>query len=319
MTRYGYFLSTEEHTPAELVRQARMAEQAGFEALWISDHFHPWLDEQGHAPFAWSVIGALSQVTSLPIGTAVTCPLVRTHPAIVAQAAATSAVLTGGRFTLGVGTGEFLNEHIIDSRWPPAAERLEMLEEAVALIRRLFAGGLVTHRGEHYRLDTARLYTLPDEPPPIYMSGFGSKAAALAGRIADGFICMMPDADLVREYREAGGEGRPVQGGLKACWGPDEARARATARRIWGSDYLPGEANQLLPQPRQFRQLAQLVTDDMVAERVPCGPDPQVHERALRAYADAGYDDVFVGQIGPDADGFFDFYAGEVLPRLRGG
>src|SRR5690349_10305207 len=164
MTRYGYFLATEEHQPAELIRQARMAEEAGFEALWISDHFHPWLDEQGQAPFAWSVIGALSQVTSLPIGTAVTCPLVRTHPAIVAQAAATSAVLTGGRFTLGVGTGEFLNEHILDSRWPPAAERLEMLEEAVELIRRLFTGTLVTHRGEHYRLDTARLYTLPDEP-----------------------------------------------------------------------------------------------------------------------------------------------------------
>lgn len=318
MARFGYFLSSEEHAPGELVRQARLAEQAGFEALWISDHFHPWLDEQGQASFAWSVIGAISQATSLPVGTAVTCPLVRTHPAIVAQAAATCAVLTGGRFTLGVGTGEFLNEHIIDSRWPPAAERMEMLEEAVALMRRLFTGELVTHRGEHYRLDTARLYTVPDEPPPIHMSGFGTKAATLAGRIADGFICMMPDADLVKTFRDAGGAGRRVQGGLKACWAADEERARRTALRLWASDYLPGEANQLLPQPRQFRQLSQLVTEDMVAEKVPCGPDPEVHVRALRAYADAGYEDVFVTQIGPEQDGFFDFYSREVLPRLRG-
>ncbi|GAA2171098.1 LLM class F420-dependent oxidoreductase [Actinomadura napierensis] len=318
MTRFGYFLSSEEHAPGELVRQARLAQEAGFEALWISDHFHPWLDEQGQASFVWSVIGAISQATSLPVGTAVTCPLVRTHPAIVAQAAATSALLTGGRFTLGVGTGEFLNEHIVDSRWPPAAERMDMLEEAVELMRRLFTGKLVTHRGDHYRLDTARLYSVPDEPPPIYMSGFGNKAATLAGRIADGFICMMPEADLVKVFRDSGGEGKRVQGGLKACWAADEAQARRTALRLWASDYLPGEANQLLPQPRQFRQLAQLVTEDMVAERVPCGPDPEVHARALRAYVDAGYEDVFVTQIGPDQDGFFDFYSREVLPRLRG-
>ncbi|TDC41552.1 TIGR03557 family F420-dependent LLM class oxidoreductase [Actinomadura sp. KC345] len=319
MTRFGYFLSTEEHAPGELVRQARTAERAGFEALWISDHFHPWLDEQGQASFVWSVIGAVSQVTSLPIGTAVTCPLVRTHPAVVAQAAATSAVLTGGRFTLGVGTGEFLNEHIVDARWPVAAERLDMLEEAVDLMRRLFTGRQVTHRGEHYRVDTARLYTLPDDPPPIFMSGFGGKAARLAGRIADGFICMMPDEELVREYRHGGGEGNPVQGGLKVCWGPDEGEARRTALRLWSSDHVPGEAKQQLPLPRHFRQLSRLVTEDMVAARVPCGPDPRVHAAALRAYADAGYDDVFVTQIGPRQDGFFDFYAGEVLPRLRGG
>ncbi|MEU8801898.1 TIGR03557 family F420-dependent LLM class oxidoreductase [Spirillospora sp. NPDC048819] len=319
MTRFGYFLSAEEHGPRELVRQARMAERAGFEALWISDHFHPWLDEQGQSPFVWSVVGAVSQATSLPVGTAVTCPLVRTHPAVIAQAAATSAVLTGGRFTLGVGTGEFLNEHIVDSRWPVAAERLDMLEEAVGLMRRLFTGELVTHRGEHFRVDTARLYTLPDEPPPIFMSGLGSRAAQLAGRIADGFICMMPDEELMAEFRHGGGEGRPVQGGLKACWGPDEGAARRTALRLWASDFLPGEANRLLPLPRQFRQLSRLVTEDMVAERVPCGPDPRVHAAALRAYADAGFDDVFVTQIGPEQDGFFDFYAGEVLPRLRGG
>ncbi|MFD0905459.1 LLM class F420-dependent oxidoreductase [Actinomadura sediminis] len=318
MTRFGYFLSCEEHGPGELVRQARLAEEAGFEALWISDHFHPWLEEQGQASFVWTVIGAIAEATSLPIGTAVTCPLVRTHPAVIAQAAATTAVLTGGRFVLGVGTGELLNEHIIDSRWPPAAKRREMLEEAIGLMRRLFTGRLVTHRGEHYSLDTARLYTLPDEPPPIYVSGFGNKAATLAGRIGDGFICMAPIPDLVSVFRDAGGAGKPVQGGLKACWGTDADAALRTAHRLWASDYIPGEANQLLPLPRQFDQLKALVTEDMVAERVPCGPDPQVHARALREYVDAGYDDVFVQQIGPEQDGFFDFYAREVLPLVRG-
>ncbi|RSN44266.1 LLM class F420-dependent oxidoreductase [Actinomadura sp. WAC 06369] len=317
MARFGYFLSCEEHGPGELVRQARLAERAGFDALWISDHFHPWVQEQGQAPFVWTVIGAIAEATSLPIGTAVTCPLVRTHPAVVAQAAATSAVLTGGRFFLGVGTGELLNEHIVDSRWPPAATRREMLEEAIEVMRRLFTGRLVTHRGEHYSVDTARLYTLPDEPPPIYVSGFGAKAATLAGRVGDGFMSMMPDPDLASAFRDAGGLGKPVQGGLKACWGADAGAALRTAHRLWASDYIPGEAGQLLPLPRQFEQLTGLVTEEMVAERVPCGPDPRVHARALREYVDAGYDDVFVQQIGPEQDGFFDFYAREVLPLVR--
>src|SRR3569833_1025818 len=215
MTRFGYFLASEEHTPNELVRQARMAEEAGFEALWISAHFHPWLVDQGDSSFVRSVIGARSQTVSLPITTAVTCPLVRTHPAIIAQAAATSAALPGGRFVLGVGTGEALNEHVVDSRWPPAAERLEMLEEAIGLIRRLFTGELVTHHGDHYDVDTARLYSLPEQPPPSYMSGFGDKAAELAGRVADGFMCVLPDADLLKTFLSAAGAGKVTQGGLK--------------------------------------------------------------------------------------------------------
>ncbi|MQA96115.1 MAG: TIGR03557 family F420-dependent LLM class oxidoreductase [Streptosporangiales bacterium] len=317
MTRFGYFLASEEHGPAELVRQARLAERAGFEALWISDHFHPWLDRQGESPFVWSVIGAISQTTDLPVTTAVTCPLVRIHPAILAQAAATSAALLDGRFVFGVGTGEALNEHIIDSRWPPAEERLDMLEEAVGLVRRLFGGELVTHRGRHYELDTARLYTLPDEPPPIFMSGFGEKSAKLAGRIADGFICMKPDAELLRTFRSSGGEGKPIQGGAKACWGPDEGEARKTAHRLWANLALSGEAAQLLPLPRHFDELTELVSEERMASQTPCGPDPEVHAKALQQYVDAGYDEVYVSQIGPDQEGFFDFYRDEVLPRLR--
>jgi G6PDH family F420-dependent oxidoreductase len=316
MTRFGYFLSSEEHSPQELVRQAEMAEQAGFEALWISDHFHPWLDEQGQSPFVWSVIGALSQTTSLPITTAVTCPTVRTHPAIIAQAAATTAVLTDGRFVLGVGTGEALNEHIIDSRWPPADERRDMLEEAIGIIRRLFTGELVTHHGPHYDVETARLYTVPEEPPPIYMAAFGEKSARLAGQVADGFICGKPDADLLATFRSTGGDGKPAQGGLKVCWAQDATAACRTAHRLWPNEQLPGEAPQLLPLPRHFAQLSQLVTEEMVRHNVPCGPDPEEHLQALRTFVDAGYDEVYVNQIGPDQEGFFAFYAEQVLPEL---
>jgi G6PDH family F420-dependent oxidoreductase len=317
MTRYGYFLMAEENDPAELVRQARLAEEAGFDCLWLSDHYHPWLDEQGQSPFAWSVIGALSQVTSLPVTTAVTCPLVRLHPAVVAQAAATSALLTGGRFRLGVGTGEALNEHITGQRWPSAEERLEMLEEAVHVIRELWTGKLISHFGTHYTVETARLYSLPPEPPPILMSGFGGKSIELAARIADGYISTMPDSGGLRRYREAGGGDRLTQVGLKVCWGPDEQQARKTMHRLWPNDQIPGEAAQLLPLPRHFGQLSQLIPEDAISS--PCGPDPQAHVRAVREYADAGFDEVYVGQVGPDQDGFFGFYAREVLPRLRGG
>jgi G6PDH family F420-dependent oxidoreductase len=317
MTRFGYFLASEEHEPRELVRQARMAEEAGFEALWISDHFHPWLDEQGQSSFVWSVIGAISQVTSLPIGTAVTCPLRRIHPAIVAQAAASSALLTGGKFTLGVGTGEALNEHITGLVWPSADERLDMLEEAVHLIRELFTGRLVDVAGRHYRAETARLYSVPDSPVPVYVSGFGEKAVKLAAKIGDGYISMQPNRDFVRLYREAGGGNRPVQGGIKVCWGPDAKSARKTMHRLWRTDSIPGEAAQLLPLPRHFEQVADLIGPDQIA--APCGPDPAAHLAGLRAFTEAGFDEVYVSQVGPEQEGFFEFYRSQVLPQLRDG
>ncbi|HWF80428.1 MAG TPA: TIGR03557 family F420-dependent LLM class oxidoreductase [Streptosporangiaceae bacterium] len=315
MTRYGYFLSSEEHTPTELVRQAKLAEEAGFDALWISDHFHPWLDEQGQSGNVWAVIGAISAVSSLPITTAVTCPLVRQHPAMVAQAAATCALLTNGRFTLGVGTGEALNEHVVGRQWPAAQVRLDMLKEAIEVIRKLLAGGLVTHAGTYYTVETARLYSLPDEPPPIFMSGFGEQAIKLAAQVADGYMSVKPDGDFVRLYRESGGGDRIVQGGLKVCWGPDAGQARGLMHRLWPTEQIPGEAMQLLPSPRHFGQLAQLISEDMVT--APCGPDPQDHISGVRAFADAGFDEVYVGQVGPDQEGFFEFYASQVLPRLR--
>ncbi|PZG40890.1 LLM class F420-dependent oxidoreductase [Spongiactinospora gelatinilytica] len=317
MTKFGYFLASEEHGPKDLVRQAKRAERAGFEALWISDHYHPWVGEQGQSSFVWSVIGAITQVSALPITTAVTCPTVRIHPAIIAQAAATSAVLAEGRFRLGVGTGEALNEHIVDSRWPPLAERLDMLDEAVGLMRDLWTGKLVTHRGEHYEVDTARLYTLPADPPPVFVSGLGPRAVELAGRIGDGYICTRPSAELVTMFRESGGAGKIAQGGLKACFAHSEEKARETVHRIWPNEGVQGEASQLLPLPRHFEQLAGMVTEEAATAGKPCGPDPEVHAAALREYVDAGFDEVYVSQIGPEQEEFFEFYADKVLPLVR--
>ncbi|GGX72265.1 LLM class F420-dependent oxidoreductase [Streptomyces minutiscleroticus] len=316
MTEYGYFLSTEEFTPRELVEQARMAEQAGFRALWISDHYHPWNGAQGSSPFVWSVIGALSEAVSLPVQTAVTCPTVRIHPAVVAQAAATSAVMTNGRFRLGVGTGEALNEHVLGNPWPPTHVRLEMLEEAVQVIRRLLTGEEVNHRGPHYTVENARLYTVPDEPVPIDVSGFGPKATAVASRIGDGYITMAPDEAMVTRYRKGGGGSKPVSGGLKVCYGPDRDEAVRRVHELWYSEQLPGEMGQVLPSPRHFEQLHELVTEDRVRENVVCGDDVEAHVSALSAYADAGFDRVYVGQIGPDQRDFFDFYRTKVLPQL---
>ncbi|MFJ7905041.1 TIGR03557 family F420-dependent LLM class oxidoreductase [Streptomyces sp. NPDC096198] len=317
MTEFGYFLSCEEHTPAALVEQARMAEQAGFTALWISDHFHPWHDQQGQSPFVWSVIGALSQTASLPVETAVTCPLVRTHPVVIAQAAATAAVQLSGRFRLGVGTGEALNEHILGGPWPETSVRLEMLEEALLIIRQLFTGEQTSHRGTHYTVENARLYTLPDEPVPIDVSAFGPHAAETAGRIGDGLITMMPDADLIERFRRSGGAAKPAYGGLKVCWGPDEQEAARTAHRLWANEQLPGELPQILPTPSHFEQANELVTQEQVAKAVACGDSPDTHIEALSEYVRAGFDAVFVSQIGHDQRGFFDFYRTKVLPHVR--
>ncbi len=317
MPEYGYFLACEEFGPADLVEQARQAEQAGFQALWISDHYHPWNDAQGQSPFVWSVIGALSQAVSLPIETAVTCPTVRTHPAVVAQAA-TSAVMTDGRFRLGVGSGEALNEHILGDQWPPAHIRLEMLEEAIQVMRRLFTGEEVNHQGPHYTVENARLYTVPDEPVPIDVSGFGPQATALAARVGDGYITMGPDEDLATQFRKGGGGSGLVSGGTKVCYGPDRDEAVRTVHRLWSNQLLPGEMGQILPTPSHFEQVESLVTEDMVRENTVCGADADEHVSELSAFADAGFDRVYVSQIGPDQRGFFDFYRTKVLPQLTG-
>jgi G6PDH family F420-dependent oxidoreductase len=315
MANIGYFLSCEEHGAPDLVATARRAEEAGFRSAWISDHYHPWNDEQGQSPMVWSVLGGIAQATQLQLYTAVTCPTVRTHPAIIAQAAATTATMMPGRFGLGVGSGEALNEHILGTVWPEADVRLEMLEEAVEVIRLLWQGGFQSHHGRHYTVENARIYSLPDEPPPILVSGFGPKAISTAARIGDGFISVQPDAEGVKQYRDEGGKGL-AQGGLKVCWAEDAAEARRTAHRLWPNEGLPGELAQVLPSPRHFEQASETVTEDMVAEQVPCGPDPEPVLSAIDEFVEAGFDEVYVNQIGPDQQGFFTFWEREIRPRL---
>jgi G6PDH family F420-dependent oxidoreductase len=318
--RIGYFLSCEEYPPAQLLEQARLAEQAGFEALWISDHFHPWNDAQGQSPFVWSMIGALSQVCDLPVTTAVTCPTVRIHPVNIAQAAATSAVLLDGRFTLGLGTGEALNEHVTGQVWPSLDVRLEMLEEAVHIIRRLWdEDGFVNHRGRHYTVDTARLYTKPDRPPPIYVSGFGPKATEAAGRIADGYITTSPDTALLDLFQRSAGRRKPTQAGVKVCYAADADAGAQIAHSLWANSGVPGELAQVLPSPRHFEQASQLVTEQMTRESVACGPDPGEHLEALEPYVDAGFDDLYVANMGPHYEECIRMYGDEILPRLKSG
>jgi G6PDH family F420-dependent oxidoreductase len=311
--RIGCFLACEEFGPRELLDQALRAEEAGFHALWISDHYHPWNDEQGHSAFVWSVIGALGEATSLPVTTGVTCPTVRIHPAVVAQAAGTSAVMHQGRFQLGVGSGEALNEHILGDRWPEADVRLEMLEEAVEVIRLLWQGGQRSHHGRHYTVENARVYDLPDEPPPILVSGFGSKAIELAARIGDGFCTTSPGKDAIGLYRSSGGKG-PVHAGTKVCFMDSEDEAMETVLRLWPNEGLPGELAQVLPTPAHFEQACELVTTEHIAS--PVGPDLEQHVQSLQQYADAGVDELFVQQIGPEQNAFFTTWAREVLPRF---
>jgi G6PDH family F420-dependent oxidoreductase len=315
--KIGYFLSSEEWGPRDLVAQAVKAQRAGFDRLWISDHYHPWNDAQGHSPMVWSVIGAIAQATdAMWVTTAVTCPTVRLHPAIIAQAAATSAVLLDGRFLLGVGSGEALNEHILGDRWPAADERLEMLEEAVHVIRKLWAGGFQDHRGLHYRVEHARVYDLPEVPPPIVVSGFGPKAIDLAARIGDGYCTVAPDGDAVQQFRTDAKRGSLVHGGMKVCLDADEAKARQTVHRLWPNEALPGELAQVLPTPQHFEQASEIVTEEMVAAEVPCGPDLERHLEKIEEYAAAGFDELYINQIGPEQDAFFEAYREHVLPRF---
>jgi G6PDH family F420-dependent oxidoreductase len=315
--RIGYFLSCEEFGPRELVEQARLAQRAGIDRLWISDHYHPWNDEQGQSPLVWSMIGALATaVPGMHVTTAVTCPTVRTHPAVIAQAAATSAVLLDGRFTLGVGSGEALNEHILGDAWPEAEVRIEMLEEAIEVIRGLWEGHQYSHYGEHYEVVNARIYTLPESPPDIVVSGFGARSVDLAARVGDGYVATMPAKALVDRFKQQGGDGKPVQGGTKVCWGPDERECVRTVHRLWPNEALGGELSQVLPTPAHFEQACALVTEEVVAEAVPCGPDTDRIVASFRQYADAGFDELYVQQIGDRHAEFFDVLAREIVPAL---
>jgi coenzyme F420-dependent glucose-6-phosphate dehydrogenase len=318
MVSIGYWLSTEEHAPADLVANARHAESLGFEFAIASDHYHPWNEAQGQSPFVWTLLGALAEATErMELGTGVTCPTIRIHPAIIAQAAATTAAMLPGQFFLGVGTGEYLNEHVLGDAWPRPPVRLDMLEEAVEVIRGLWEGEDFSHDGAHYTVEDARIYTLPPGPPRICMAAGGPIAAATAGRIADGLMSFTASRELVQRFEEAGGAGKPRYGQLTVCWAPSEAEARRTACELWPTAGFPAPLGTDLRRPADFEAVRPLASEDSAARHIVCGPDPERHFGAIREFLDAGFDHIALHQVGHDQEGFFRFFEAEIRPRLR--
>jgi G6PDH family F420-dependent oxidoreductase len=317
MASFGYTLSSEEHPPGPLVQNARRAEEEGFDFVSISDHFHPWVSAQGHSPFVWSVLGAIAASTErIGVGVGVTCPTTRIHPAILAHATATTSLLLGDRFFFGVGTGEALNEHVLGMRWPPPEVRLAMLEEAVDVMRQLWSGETVDHRGEFYEVENAKLFDPPRSRIPVVVSAFGPAAVDLAARIGDGYWGTSPEGELLDRYREAGGSG-PRYAQLDVCWAEDEASARKTVHQQWPNGGITGQLSQDLPTWTHFEQAAGMVTEEDAAGSVSCGPDPDQYLDSVRKYLDAGYDHLYFHQIGPDQDGFFRFWRDELAARVR--
>lgn len=316
MTTFGYTLSSEEHTPADLVRNAARAEEAGFDFVSISDHFHPWIREQGHSPFVWTVLGGIAQATeSIEVGVGVTCPTIRIHPAILAQATATTANMLPGRFVWGVGSGEALNEQILGDPWPPADIRLEMLEEAVEVVRLLWKGESTTHRGGYYWVEDATIFDPPPGDVPIVVSAFGTSAAELAARIGDGMWTSGTGGKPVEVFSDSGGQG-PIYGQLHLCWGEDREAAVELAHRQWPNTGVPGQLSQDLRTPAHIEMATQLVTPEMITESVPCGPDPEPLLKSIDQAIQGGVDHIYFHQIGDDQEGFLRFWDTEIQPEL---
>jgi len=322
MTTYGYTLMSEQSGPRELIGHAVAAEEAGFDFEVMSDHYFPWLEEMGHSPYAWSVLGAVSQVTErVELMTYVTCPLMRYHPAVVAQKAATVDLLSNGRFTLGLGAGESLNEHVIGQGWPPANVRHEMLAEALAIIGSLFDGGYVNFTGAHYRVDSAKVWDLPQNPVPIAVAVSGEQSVATFAPLADHLIAVEADAELVRGWdaaRVGHGSSRKI-GQLPVCWGPDRDASIERAHELFRWFGGGWKVNAELPGPAAFAGASQYVTKDDVADSIPCGPDLEGIVKAVRRFEDAGFTDVALVQIGDESQREFLATAErELLPALRG-
>jgi G6PDH family F420-dependent oxidoreductase len=319
VTRFGYTLMCEQAGPRELVRDAVRAERAGFDFEVISDHFSPWLDSQGHAPNAWATLGAIAQATErVELMTYVTCPTMRYHPAVVAQQAATVDLLSGGRFLLGLGAGENLNEHVVGRGWPPVNVRHEMLDEALHIIRSMFDGGYVDYVGDHFRVDSAKLWDLGERPPRIGLAVSGEQSVNLAGALADAMIAVEPKAELGELFDAAGGSGKPRIGQVPICWDPsrDVAIERAHDQFRWfGSGW---KVNAELPGTAGFAGATQFVRPEDVADSIPCGPDLAAHVDAVRDFVDAGFTDVAVVQIGGESQpDFLDWAERELVPALR--
>lgn len=318
MVKFGYAASSEEHTPNDLVEHLVQAEDVGFTFALISDHFHPWVSAQGHSPFVWSVLGGIAHATkTIEIGTGVTCPIMRIHPAILAQASATVAAMMEGRFFFGVGTGENLNEHILGDRWVPFDIRAEMFEEAIELIRELWKGEVTSHWGEYYTVEDARIYTLPKQLPSVMIAAAGPKSAEIAGRIGDGLINTKPDAKVVETFRKAGGGDKPRYGQITVCWAESREEAIDTAYEIWPNGGLKGDLSQELRTVKHFENAIEMVSKEDIAESVACGPDPEPYIEQIQEFIEAGYDHIYIHQVGPDQAGFFRFFERELRDQIK--
>jgi G6PDH family F420-dependent oxidoreductase len=316
VTSFGYTLMSEEHDPRELVAIARRSEEAGFDFLVCSDHFHPWVPEQRHSPYAWSVLGAVAAITErIELATLVTCPIVRYHPAIVAQKAATMALLSDGRFQLNLGAGERLNEHVVGDGWPGVDVRHEMLAEATEIIRLLWQGGYCSYEGRFFTVEDARVFDLPERPVPIGIAASGRQSAELAARKGDALVAIEPRSDLVERYRAAGGRG-DTWCQIAVCWGDDERKALETAHERFRWSALGWKVMAELPNPVNFAAASATVRPEDLAGTIPVGPDPQRYLDAVEQFTGAGFERVAFVQIGDDQDGFFRFWQDELRPAL---
>jgi G6PDH family F420-dependent oxidoreductase len=316
--KIGFKLFAEAFDPHELVRQAVRAEEAGFDFVEMSDHYHPWLENHGHSPFVWSVLASIgSQTESLGLATGVTCPSIRYHPAIVAQAAATTQILSDGRFTLGVGAGERLNEHVVGQGWPEVGNRHRRFREALEIIRQLWEGGYQSYRGEFLSLEDAQVFDLPDELPPIVVAGGGPQAATIAAELGDGLFATDPDADLVEAYARAGGDGAKYCE-VPLAWAPDADSAARSAHELFRFGALDWKVLPELPNPANFESATEAVTAELMSKAFACGPDIERHLEVAKAFVDAGFDHLALVSAGPDVDGFFEFVESELLEPLRG-
>jgi G6PDH family F420-dependent oxidoreductase len=319
MAQIGYTLYCEGTPPRDLVRQAVAAEEAGFDFLVISDHYHPWLTDQQHSAFAWSVLGAVAQATDrIELATMVTCPIIRYHPAVVAQMAATVAVLSEERFTLGLGAGERLNEHVVGRGWPPVHVRHEMLREAVGIIRRLWDGGYVSHEGRHFTVEDARVFDLPEQPIDVFVAAGGPRAARLAADVGGGLCATEPDGSLVEAYLGAGGDAARTWCQVILAWAADADTGLAAAHAQFRFGATGWKVQSELPNPVNFDAATQAVAPADLAETMPAGPDAGDHARAVAEFADAGFERIALAYPGDDADGFMRFYADELGPLLKG-
>ncbi|MFE3458117.1 TIGR03557 family F420-dependent LLM class oxidoreductase [Nocardiopsis aegyptia] len=315
--RVGYKLFAEGFGPREIVDQAVRAEEAGFDFVEVSDHFHPWLYSHGHSGFVWSMLAAVAERTErIQMATGVTCPTIRVHPAIVAQAAATTALLSEGRFVLGLGSGERLNEHVVGKGWPNASARQEMLREAIEIIRLLWSGGYHSYEGRHLALEDARVFDLPEEPPPVIVAAGGERSATMAAELGDGMFGTEPSRVLTGAYENDGGDG-PLYCEVPLAWAPDEASALDAARETFRFGLTGWKVMSELPNPVNFEAATALITRDHMRDELGFGPDPERHLAVIRQFAAAGYDHLCLVNSGPDPEGFFRFFEEELAEPVR--